>query len=55
MWNPFKRDKGGEVVTSSKCNEHESMVKRLARIEGENAIIIIMLGIILLAILERWV
>jgi hypothetical protein len=47
-----KKDDGNNVITI-KCDAHETMVKRLSRIEGENLVIMAILVVIMAAILGR--
>ena len=52
MFNLRKKDDGDRIVTP-KCDEHESMVKKLARIEGDNFVIIALLSVILAVVLGK--
>lgn len=52
MWTPWKKkDKGGNTIVTPKCNEHEALVKKVARIEGEITIVLILLVAILAKLL----
>lgn len=47
-----KKDNVSSIVTV-KCDEHQDLVSRLARIEGENIVIITMLTVVVAFILTK--
>jgi hypothetical protein len=54
MLSPWrkKKDETKNIITV-KCDAHEDLCTRLARIEGENIAIITMLGIILAVVIVK--
>jgi hypothetical protein len=52
MWHPFGKKDESESTVTSKCNEHSKLIRIVYRIEGENAVIIVLLSVIIVIILK---